>query len=67
VRLPPGRERLATGPSAAGSMPTEKTIGIAEVALLAANAEGPAVGEADRAKAAGFVEAPGARVGLEAP
>ena len=31
VRLPPGRARLATRPSATGSAPTEKTIGIVEV------------------------------------
>ena len=39
VRLPPGRARLATRPSLTGSSPTMKTMGIVEVAALAANAE----------------------------
>ena len=38
VRLPPGRARLATRPSATGSSATAKTIGIVVVAALAANA-----------------------------
>src|SRR6516165_5222527 len=37
VALPPGRERLATRPSLTGSSLTAKTIGIVEVAALAAN------------------------------
>src|SRR5262249_176890 len=41
VALPPGRLRLATRPSAMGSEPVPKTIGIIEVAALAASA--PAV------------------------
>jgi hypothetical protein len=40
VRLPPGRARLATSPSLTGSGPPLKTIGIVEVALFAASAEG---------------------------
>jgi hypothetical protein len=40
VRLPPGRERLATRPVATGSPPLVKTIGIVEVAFFAAKAEG---------------------------
>ncbi len=36
VRLPPGRARLATRPSATGLVPTLKTIGIVEVVLFAA-------------------------------
>src|SRR5436305_2270114 len=40
VRLPPGRARLATSPSATGSPPCLQTIGIVEVALFAATAEG---------------------------
>ena len=40
VRLPPGRARLATRPLSTGSPPTSKTIGIVEVALFAASAEG---------------------------
>jgi hypothetical protein len=40
VRLPPGRARLAISPSLTGSPPCLKTIGIVEVALFAANAEG---------------------------
>src|SRR6202007_2296511 len=39
VSLPPGRLRLATRPNATGSTPTVKTIGIVEVAALAANVE----------------------------
>ena len=35
VRLPPGRFRLATSPSATGSPPTKKTIGIVVVAAFA--------------------------------
>ena len=42
VRLPPGRARLATRPAATGSLPPRKTIGIVEVALFAASAEGVA-------------------------
>jgi len=38
VALPPGCARLATRPSLTGSSPTPKTIGITEVAALAANA-----------------------------
>jgi integrase len=41
VALPPGRLRLATRPSATGSEPVPKTIGMLEVAALAASA--PAV------------------------
>jgi hypothetical protein len=41
VRLPPGRARLATRPNSTGSVPLLKTIGIVEVALLAASTEGP--------------------------
>src|SRR6516165_11859127 len=37
VMLPPGRLRLATIPEATGSMPSSKTIGIVEVAALAAS------------------------------
>src|SRR5262245_29572660 len=40
VRLPPGRARLATRPSLAGSSPTRNTIGIVVVAALAAKAAG---------------------------
>ncbi len=40
VRLPPGRARLATRPSATGSPPTEKTMGIVVVAALAASVGG---------------------------
>src|SRR5262249_842069 len=36
VALPPGRARLATSPNLTGSSPTAKTIGIVEVAALAA-------------------------------
>src|SRR5260370_22070375 len=39
VRLPPGRARLATSPSATGSLPIRKMIGIVEVAFFAARAE----------------------------
>ena len=39
VRLPPGRARLATRPSATESPSVRKTIGIVEVALIAASAE----------------------------
>ena len=38
VRLPPGRLRLATSPTSTGSVPSMKTIGIAEEAAFAANA-----------------------------
>ena len=38
VKLPPGRARLATRPSLTGSSGTAKTMGIAVVAALAANA-----------------------------
>ena len=38
VRLPPGRDRLLTMPSATGSPPISKTIGIVAVADFAANA-----------------------------
>ena len=44
VRLPPGRERLATRPAATGSSPLKKTIGIVEVAFFAASAGGAAAG-----------------------
>src|SRR5262249_17479126 len=37
VALPPGRLRLATRPSATGSPPTAKTIGMVAVAALAAS------------------------------
>jgi hypothetical protein len=40
VRLTPGCARLVIRPSATGSVPTEKTIGIVEVAFLAARAAG---------------------------
>src|SRR5262249_53664027 len=40
VALPPGRLRLATKPILTGSPPTVNTIGIVEVAALAASAEG---------------------------
>jgi ABC-type uncharacterized transport system substrate-binding protein len=43
VRLPPGRARLATRPNSTGSVPLLKTIGIVEVALLAASTEEPPV------------------------
>ena len=36
MRLPPGRLRLGTRPTATGSVPLEKTIGIVAVAALAA-------------------------------
>ena len=39
VALPPGRERLAAKPSRTGSPPITNTMGIVELALLAANAE----------------------------
>src|SRR5437762_14091822 len=42
VRLAPGRARLATKPGSTAS-PTLKTIGIVEVALFAASAEGTEV------------------------
>ena len=38
VMLPPGRAKLSTRPSATGSPPPKKTIGIVRVALLAARA-----------------------------
>jgi hypothetical protein len=38
VRLPPGRTRLATMPNPTGSPTLVKTIGMVEVAFLAANA-----------------------------
>jgi hypothetical protein len=38
VMLPPGRLRLATRPSATGSPPIPKTIGIVAVACFAASA-----------------------------
>jgi hypothetical protein len=38
VMLPPGRLRLGTRPSATGSVPEEKTIGMVEVAALATTA-----------------------------
>ena len=38
VRLPPGRDRLSTTPSATGSPPISKTIGIVVVADFAASA-----------------------------
>src|SRR5215813_9336981 len=40
VRLPPGRFRLATNPSATGSAPVTKTIGIVLVAAWAARTAG---------------------------
>src|SRR5262249_12494011 len=40
VALPPGRLRLATKPILTGSPPTVNTIGIVDVAALAASAEG---------------------------
>jgi hypothetical protein len=40
VALPPGRSRLATRPIFTGSAPKLKTIGIVEVAALAAIAAG---------------------------
>ena len=40
VALPPGRAKLATRPSWTGSSPTPNTIGIVEVAALAASAAG---------------------------
>jgi hypothetical protein len=40
VTLPPGLLRLAIRPACTGSMPTLMTIGIVEVAALAANAGG---------------------------
>ena len=40
VTLPPGRLRLATSPIATGFAPISKTIGIVEVAALAASAAG---------------------------
>jgi hypothetical protein len=40
VRLLPGRFRLATSPTATGSNPISKTIGIVAVAAFAATAEG---------------------------
>ena len=42
VRLLPGRLRLGTRPTRTGSLTAEKTIGIVEVAFLAASAEGSA-------------------------
>ena len=39
VALPPGRERLAAKPGRTGSPPITKTMGIVELALLAAIAE----------------------------
>jgi hypothetical protein len=44
VRLPPGRVRLAIRPYSIGSPTSVKTIGIVEVALLAASAAGAAGG-----------------------
>jgi len=44
VALPRGRLRLATRPSWTGSLPTVKTIGIVEVADLAANCGNAAPG-----------------------
>ena len=38
VRFTPGRLRLATSPTSTGSVPSMKTIGIAEVAAFTANA-----------------------------
>ena len=43
VTLPPGRFRAATRPSLTGSMPPENTIGMVEVAALAASAAGGAL------------------------
>ena len=45
-RVPPGRARVATRPSLTGSSLTPKTMGIVEVAALAANVEGVPTGEA---------------------
>ena len=40
MRLPPGRARLGTSPTATGSLPTKNTIGIVVVAAFAASAAG---------------------------
>src|SRR5207247_1524047 len=40
VRFPAGRARLATRPTLTGSSPVMKTMGIVDVAALAANIEG---------------------------
>ena len=42
VTLPPGRARLATSPAPSGSPATAKTIGMVEVACLAARVGGVA-------------------------
>src|SRR5947199_2014080 len=47
VALPPGRLRLVTRPSSTGSAPTAKTIGVVEVAALAATAAGVLPGGGD--------------------
>ena len=47
VTLPPGRERLATSPTATGSLPTVNTIGIDAVAAFAARAAGVLEGVED--------------------
>ena len=44
VALPPGRLRLVTSPSCTGSPPAPNTIGIVEVAALAASAAAPLAG-----------------------
>src|ERR1035437_1365575 len=46
VMFPPGLLRLATNPEATGSAPISKTIGIVDVAALAANAPGKPPGAA---------------------
>jgi hypothetical protein len=40
VTLPPGRFKLPTSPNTTGSAPMVKTIGIADVAVVAARTEG---------------------------
>ena len=44
VAFPPGRLRLATRSNFTGSAPIEKTIGIVDVAALAASAAGVLIG-----------------------
>ena len=39
VRLPPGRAKTSMSPTSTGSAPVEKTIGMVEVAALAASAD----------------------------
>ena len=43
VALPPGRLRLATNPMSTGSLPIAKTIGMLDVAALAASPAGIAL------------------------